>query len=307
MVAKLERVGLRDVWKHEALDFTTWLEGNIEVLSELLDFSLVSAEREKSAGSFSVDLVAEDEAGNPVIIENQLEKSDHDHLGKLITYLTAIGAKRAIWIVSHPRPEHISAVSWLNESASADFYLVKLEAVRIEGSAPAPLLTLIVGPSEDSRAIREEKNKRTERHEVCRRFWTALLERAKKKTQLHSAISPGWQYWIGTGAGKSLSLNYVARKRGACVELYIDRGKDEADNVAVFDELAASKDAIRDAFGEPLQWEKLEGRRACRIKKEIDLGGYADEEETPEIHNAMIEAMIRLEKALRPHIDKLRA
>ena len=119
MIGKLERLSLRQVWKHEAYDFTQWLQDNIDVLNDVLDITLSAPEREQSAGSFSVDLVAEDEAGNPVIIENQLEKSNHEHLGKLITYLVGVGAKTAVWIVADPRPEHISAVTWLNESSAA--------------------------------------------------------------------------------------------------------------------------------------------------------------------------------------------
>src|SRR5690348_11386595 len=92
-VAKLERVDLRQVWKHEAYDFTRWLEENIDVLNEATGLSMVNVEREKSAGSFSIDLVAETETGDKVIIENQIGKSDHDHLGKIITYLTAMEAK----------------------------------------------------------------------------------------------------------------------------------------------------------------------------------------------------------------------
>lgn len=110
-IGKLERVPLKEVWKHEALEFTKWLEENIDVLNDVLDINLSSVEREQSAGSFSVDLVAEDEAGDLVVIENQLGKSEHDHLGKLITYLTALEAKTAIWIVTDPRPEHVRAVS----------------------------------------------------------------------------------------------------------------------------------------------------------------------------------------------------
>ncbi len=129
MIGKIERVPLRDIWKHEAYDFTSWLQDNIDVLNDALGLSLSNPESEQSAGSFNVDLVAEDENGNPVIIENQLEKSDHNHLGKLITYLIAIGAKTAIWIVADPRPEHIGAISWLNESPSANFYLFKVEGM----------------------------------------------------------------------------------------------------------------------------------------------------------------------------------
>ena len=83
-IGALSRIPLREVWKHEAADFTTWLEQNVDILNEVLDITIVNAERERSAGAFRVDLVAEDEHGNTVVIENQLEKSDHDHLGKVI-------------------------------------------------------------------------------------------------------------------------------------------------------------------------------------------------------------------------------
>jgi RecB family endonuclease NucS len=122
-IGRLQRVALREVWKHEAQDFTQWLESNIDVPNEALDLNLLSADRERSAGDFSVDLVAVDQGGGTVVIENQLEKSNHDHLGKLITYLTAMAAKTAIWIVSDPRPEHVAAITWLNESSSANFLI----------------------------------------------------------------------------------------------------------------------------------------------------------------------------------------
>jgi len=307
VIGKIERVPLREVWRHEALDFTTWLEGNLDVLNDVLDITLSGAEREQSAGSFSVDLVAEDESGMPVIIENQFGKSDHDHLGKLITYLTAIDAKAAVWIVSDPRPEHVAAITWLNESATAAFYLVKLEAIRIAESAAAPLLTLIVGPSEEGREAGRTKKDLAERYAIRERFWTQLLVTASTKTRLHANISPSQQGWIATGAGKQgLRYDYVVRQNDADVELYIDRGKDtEAENKTIFDSLARSREAIEADFAEPLDWQRLEGKRACRIKKDVDLGGYRDEEKWPQIHDAMIDAMIRLEKALKAHISRL--
>ena len=115
-IEKLQRVPLREVWRHEAYDFTQWLQENLDILNDTLDLELTSAEREQAAGSFSIDLVAENNDGQIVIIENQIEKSNHDHLGKLITYLSAREASGAIWIVSEPRQEHINAIAWLNES-----------------------------------------------------------------------------------------------------------------------------------------------------------------------------------------------
>ena len=228
MISKIKRVRLRNVWRHEAHDFTTWLESNIDVLNDILDPALVSAEREQSAGTFSVDLVAEDEGGQLVIIENQLEKSDHDHLGKLLTYLTSLEAKAAVWIVGEPRPEHVRAISWLNESSSASFYLVKLEAIQIADSPPAPLLTLITGPSREAIEAGEKKKEFAERYVIRKKFWTGLLEHAKSKTRLHSSISPGHYNWIGTSAGlpTGLNLNYSVRKHDGRVELYIDADRE---------------------------------------------------------------------------------
>ena len=188
-IAKLERVDLRQVWKHEAYDFTRWLEDNIDVLNEATDLSLVNVEREKSAGSFNVDLVAEDEGGDKVIIENQISKSDHDHLGKIITYLTAMDAHTAVWIVAEPRPEHVAAVAWLNNSTrSAKFYLLKVEAVRIGSSPPAPLLTLIVGPSAETEGVARAKEQFAERYDTRQRWWSMLVARPDAK--LHAHITP---------------------------------------------------------------------------------------------------------------------
>jgi len=306
MIGRITRLQLHDIWKHEAYDFTTWLEKNIDVLNDLLDMTLSGVEREKSAGKFSVDLVAEDDMGNPVIIENQLDKSNHDHLGKIITYSTVIGAKVAIWIVADPRPEHVSAISWLNESSSVSFYLLKVEAIKIGDSEPAPLLTVIVRPSEEVRDVGDKKKDLAERHILRGRYWTQLLD--YEKTKIHANISPSNYNWIGTSAGRQgLGYNYSVTQHESAVELYIDKGKESGEqNKSIFDKLYESKDEIESVFGEPLDWQRLNDRRGCRIKKQITIGGYRDDERKwPKTHEAMVDAMIRLEKALKPHINKL--
>ena len=307
MIQKIERIPIRDAFKHEALDFTRWLEQNIDVLNDVLDRTLANAEREQAAGDFSVDLVAEDDSGTKVIIENQLSRSDHDHLGKLITYLAMQEAKTAIWIVSDPRPEHVSAVTWLNESGLADFYLIKLEVIRIGDSSPAPLLTLIVGPSESTKAAGKAKQEFSERYELRHQFWAGLLEYAKSKTKLHVGVSPGRQNWMGTGAGRSgLSLNYVVWEHTAAAELYIDRGKDaDEENKAIFDALIAKRAEIEAAFGPgsyELDWQRLDNRRACRIRVEVPIAGYRDEDRYAEVYEPLVDAMVRLDRALKPHI-----
>jgi len=306
-IGKIERVPLREVWKHEAHNLATWLEENIDVLNDVLDLSLTNVGREQAAGTFSVDLVGEDESGGTVIIESQLQKSDHDHLGKLITYSAFLEARAAIWIVAEPRPEHVRALSWLNESTPSDFYLLKIEGIRIGDSPPAPLLTRIVGPSEESREAGDIKKERAERHFMRRRFWAGLLDRAKAQTTLHSARSPSEQDWISTGAGKAgLGLNYSITQHGSMVELYINTG-DANENERLFDELLVNKEQIESVYGAPLNWEPLEGKRACRIAERMPSGGWRDDEEAdwPRIQDQMIDAMIRLEKALRPYLDRL--
>jgi len=308
-IGRLERVPLKDVWKHEAHGFTKWLESNPDVLGDAIDIPLANIERERIAGSFRVDLVAEDASGNPVIIENQLEKSDHDHLGKLLTYLAAIEAKAAVWIVADPRPEHVKAISWLNDSSSASFYLLKIEAVKIGDSPSAPMLTLIVGPSEESKSIGDTKKEIAVRHTLRRRFWTQLIEQLRERgIPLHANISPGDDPWLSTGAGKSgLSLSYGIRMTEAWVYLYIYRGKGaDEETRQIFDELAAKKQQVENAYGATLEWSRADGgTRRCLISHVLDVGGLRQEDKWNQIQDAMIDAMSRFEKALRPYIEAL--
>ena len=167
-------------------------------------------------------------------------------------------------------------------------------------------MTLIVGPSEESREAGEAKKDRAERYQIRRRFWTELLNRAKTRTKLHAALSPPEYGWVGAGAGKSgLSFNYVITQHAATAELYIDRG-DAEENQSVFDSLYEHKGEIETTYGGDLSWEPLEGKRGCRIAQRLNSGGYRDNEDRwPEVQDAMIDSMIRLEQALRPFISKL--
>jgi hypothetical protein len=146
-----------------------------------------------------------------------------------------------------------------------------------------------------------------ERYDIRERFWAGLLEKAKERTKLHANISPGRYSWVGAGSGKrGLSFNYAVREHETQVELYIDRGRDAAaENKAIFDQLHAQKDQIETVFGDDLEWQRLDDRRACRIRKVIDLGGWRDAEKWAGIHEVATDAMSRLERALKPHIVKL--
>jgi len=310
IIGKLKKVPLREIWRNEARDFTTWLAENIETLGEEIGIPLSVMSREKAVGSFSLDLIAEDSDGQITIIENQLEKTDHDHLGKVITYISNLDAKTAIWISSNPREEHVKAIDWLNEFTPEDvsFYLVKIEAVKIGDSDPAPMFSVIAEPTEISKSVGKEKKEYAERHHLRKDFWTQLIEKLKGRTRLHANLSPVIYHWIGTGAGKSgVSYNYAITNDYVSSEVYLDRGKDYPNlNKERFDSLLEHKDEIERIFGGQLVWERLDKKRASRIVIRFKGFGLRDKETWDEAQEKMIDAMIRLEKSFKPFIEKLK-
>lgn len=143
------KIPLRSVWQHEARNFSLWLSENIDILSEFLGCRFSKVEREYPAGGLKADLVAEDISGKLTVIENQLEQSDHDHLGKLITYLAYTGAKTAVWIVADPKPEHQGVITWLNKNQLASFYLLKIEVMLFpQNCSINAVLTQVCGPNQ---------------------------------------------------------------------------------------------------------------------------------------------------------------
>lgn len=310
MIEKLKRVPLREIWRNEAKDFTTWLAENIDTLSEEIGIPLSIMSREKAVGNFSLDLIAEDSDGQITIIENQLEKTNHDHLGKVLTYLSNLDAKTAIWISSDPREEHVKAINWLNEYTPEDisFYLVKIEAVRIGESEPAPMFSIIAEPTEIAKSVGQEKKEYAERHYLRKEFWTQLIEKLKRRTKLHANLSPVIYHWIGTGAGRSgIGYNYVVTNDYVSSEVYLDRGKDYPTlNKERFDALYENKEAIEKAFGSQLSWERLDKKRASRIIIRFKDFGLKNKETWNEAQEKMIDSMIRMEKAFKPYIEKLK-
>ena len=307
-ISRLTRVPLRELWKHEAHGFTRWLSENLDYLNEALKLELTLVEREASGDmSFYADILAEDADGNYFIIENQLEKTDHDHLGKIITYMSNFEGKGAIWITSEPHPEHEAAIHWLNELLPEDsaIYLVKLEAYKIDASASAPLFTIIAGPTKEGRQVGKEKKELAERHVLHLSFWAQLLERSKNRTSLFVNKSPGKNLWLSTGAGRTgFVFSYVIPMKSAQVELYIDTGNLE-ENKAYFDKLLARRKEIEERFGGSLEWQRLDNRRAARIRYVVDDRGLQNKESWPEIQDKLIDSMIRLSEALRPELKQL--
>jgi hypothetical protein len=303
-IGRIVRRPLREVWRHEELDFTVWLRDNVDVLSEQLPFELVNAEREQAAGNFSVDIVAETSDGRKVVIENQLEKSDHDHLGKVLTYLASFEAAVAIWIVGEPRPEHVQAITWLNQAQLVDFYMFKVDAVVIGDSPPAPLLTRIVGPSRESAAVGETKKEFVERYEIRQRFWTALVPRAAAAGVLRAGRVTT-SNWLDIREGP-LTWVFIIREHETQVTLYVQSFTPEG-NLALVRALEVHREPIEAAFGRPLEWHAAEGRKHAKVLATIPDGGYRDEDDWDMIHQRLLDEMVRLQSAIRPYLKEATA
>lgn len=159
-IGKLEQVPLRDVWEKEETDFSSWLSTNLDTLSDAIGINLELVETEKKVAdsNYEIDLYCEDDEGKSVIIENQLEKTDHTHLGQVLTYLVNMEADTVIWVAKETRQEHVNVINWLNEKIEdKSFYLVKVEAYRIDGSKPAAFFSVICEPTSEIKKLGVEK------------------------------------------------------------------------------------------------------------------------------------------------------
>ena len=246
----LKKVELRDVWPHEALDFTKWLaeEDSLAMLSDAVGVELELLETESSVGSFSVDIYAQEAGtGRKVIIENQLEDTNHDHLGKVITYAAGKGAEVVVWVVARARDEHRQAIEWLNQHTDSEFgfFLVEIELWQIGGSKPAPRFNVVEQPNEWAKTLKlSEGMTEIERQRLS--YWTKYREIAEATPKFMAVFKPrkpSKNSWSSLSCGTSsyhfsLLINEKDEKVG--IELYAPDNKDVGhkaiDNAAVFEE-----------------------------------------------------------------------
>ncbi len=311
-IGRLVTVPLTGVWRHEAHQFNPWLMQNIDVLSEAIGFALSPLEHAVRTGDFWPDIVADSSKGR-VVIECQLGPTDHSHLGQTLTYLSYLGARTAIWICAQARDEHKRACDWLNENTGSDiaFYLVQVSAVRIGDSPVAPRFEIVAEPSPKAKKGGEQRSELAEVEQLQERFWRELLDLANTKTKLHSNIQrPGHWNWIVAGAGVSgfSFVYFVQRSKRAGVQFLIDRGKGkDRETKEAYHRLESHKAGIDATFGEPLTWDYSETRRCQYVVHWIEGAGLKDVERWLQLQRKMVDAMVRLERAIRPYLDELRA
>lgn len=309
-LSRLQSVDLRMAWPNEARDFTPWLANNIAQLGEALGMDLELGETESAVGDYYLDILAKDPSLNrQVIIENQLETTDHDHLGKLLTYAAGHDAKVVVWLAREFRDEHRQALDWLNRQTteSTEFFGVVVELWQIDGSAPAPHFRLVATPNEWGKAIRViSPREPSEREEKYRSFFQSLIDTLRESHQFTGARKGQPQSWYSFASGfrgVTYGASFAAGNK-ARVEIYIDVG-DAEKNLDLFQKLEERKGLIESHFTQPLNWQPLEGRKACRIELAGSGSIYAPESTLEETRAWMVENLLEFKRVFGPELQSI--
>jgi hypothetical protein len=304
-VTKLQRLSLRTIWPKEASDFTPWLAENIRDLGEALGMDLELEAKEASVGDFSLDLLAKDLAtGRIVVVENQLTQTDHNHLGKLLTYAAGFGASVVVWLAEAIREEHRQTLEWLNQrtDTETEFFGVVVEVLQIDNSRPAYNFRPVVFPNEWGKSRRTHPVAGiSSRAEAYRQYYQPLIDELREKHKFTGARIAQPQSWYSFSSGVSgTHINAVfAGNETARVELYIDLGDSEA-NKSLFDWLRGQKDSIEKACGFSLEWERLDERRASRISVSRKGSIESTAAELEEIRRWQVERLLLFKKVFGP-------
>ena len=289
-LSKIEKVNLRDCWQNEATDFTPWLasEENIALLADALGLNELEVKaQEEHVGPFRADILCVDPGTDKlVLIENQLEKTDHTHLGQIITYAAGLDAVTIVWISEKFTEEHRAAIDWLNSITVKDFnfFGVEIQLIKIGDSRAAPMFNVIAKPNGWSKDVRYSANAsnetRTDTQNYRYEFWTAFCEyMSANPSKLFRPKSPSHDNWMNIAMGKSgfhICLITNTRERKATVELIIVNDIDKSS----FDALFEHKEEVETSIGKKLDWRRLEEKKSSRIDltKHIDVDKPANYE-----------------------------
>lgn len=298
---------LRTVWPNEASDFTPWVAGNegSSLLGDAIGMELSVDETEHPVGDFSADVLATEEGtGRRVVIENQLEETNHDHLGKIVTYAAGADASYVVWVVKRARDEHRAAVEWLNSHTDDEvgFFLCEVHLYRIGDSAPAPMFTVVEAPNDWTRHQKRIADGSMSQVEQTRlEYWTAFNERAEGSAEFSRTFhlrKPSTDHWHDLSIGVSgvhISLTRIQKRQELGVELYI------ADDKKLFDALFSKRQDIEESAGYKLEWMRLDGKKASRaiVRRTFDID---DRDDWPEEFDWFMGTALAMKRAFEPYL-----
>ena len=294
---------LRSIWPHEALNITPWVAENVDLLADAVGLDITVDETESSVGDFNVDIYAsETGTDRKIIIENQLEDTDHDHLGKLITYASGKGADVVIWVVKHAREEHKAAVEWLNNHTDdkIGFFLCEIKLFQIGDSQIAPAFTVVERPNDWTKEIRKTASANSTQQQRLE-YWQAFNDYAFSDanfSRIFNKRKPTTDHWMDFSIGSSachIAVSQIQKRKAVDVELYINDDKE------LFKSLFAHKDEIEKNMEMELEWKELPERKASRIliEKTVDLDDRAT---WPEQFDYIMDTCIKMKRAFKRYL-----
>lgn len=265
-LGRLEKIELREVWRHEALDFTRWLakKENIALLSKEVGIDIEVIQTEMSVGRYNVDIYARDtESNKKIVIENQLENTNHDHLGKMLVYAAGLDADIAIWVVKDVNEEHRQAVEWLNDNSfeKINIFLVKVELWQIDNSPIAPKLQVICEPNNWAKVLKQQsKDNITDLELKQMEYWQGFVDYAKSKDKTYISQRPSIYNWYVIRIGSSdYKIKLVHSVNSDMIRCQLEIFNDD-----IYKKLEQYKNEI-DSKINGLEWEYLEDRKVNRI------------------------------------------
>ena len=298
-----EITDLRSIWAHEALNFTPWVAENVDLLGDAVGLDITVDETESSVGNFNVDIYAsETGTDRKIIIENQLEDTDHDHLGKLITYASGKGAEVVIWVVKHAREEHKAAVEWLNNHTDENigFFLCEIKLFQIGDSQIAPSFTVVERPNDWAKEIKKTSTANPT-HQQRLEYWQAFNDYAFKDATFSKEFNkrkPTTDHWMDFSIGSSachIGVTQIRKTNSIGVELYINDDKE------LFNSIHNHKDDVEKIMGFALDWRELPERKASRIIVE-KLANLDDQAEWTEQFDYIKDVCVKMKKAFKKYI-----
>lgn len=308
-IGRLIKVNIKELWRHEQYDFSNWLskEENIELLNDILGLTLIDVKKEVNVGAYRCDIVAKDETSDTVIvIENQLEASDHDHLGKIITYASGLSADFIVWIVKEARSEHRSAIEWLNNNTNKNinFFLIELHAYKIGNSIPAPKFEVIEMPNNFIKNTKLKTNDDVlSKSESSRlEFWTRFNEVLEERNKPFNPRKPSTDHWYSIALGTSkahMNILLVSKDNYIGLDIQVN------DNKEIFDKLSLKKDIIENEIGLNFDWQRLDNKKASRIIYKINSLNFDDKSNYNDLINTVIDRVLQIKPIFSKYLKEL--
>jgi len=319
-LGRLERVALRNIWLREAGDFTPWLAQphNLKLLSDAIGIELECEAQEKDVGPFRADILCKNTIDDAwVLIENQLERTDHGHLGQLLTYAAGLDAVTIIWIAESITEGHRAALDWLNEITNErfNFFGLEIQAWKIGDSQVAPKFNIVSRPNDWTRTVQKSAQKAgelSETKETQLQFWISFKEyiAAKSRIRCQKPYPQNWMYHsIGRTGMRLVSIastwDSEAETYGS-PELRAEFQLDDKHSKAHFAALETQKEEIERDMGHALTWHNPPNARACRIYVRHSAN-FLDHNKWPECHEWLRENLENLYRVFRPRVMELGA